>query len=134
MILANMLYMGMGIPAGMTCGVITDRYVDNYDNTYTTQYLLLFLWPYISYNHLKGTAQVEKFPKPAIKILLSFRWGRKKATVLYLSWIGIASLASSFSVNMTMYIVLRCLTAFPSGAVWDSTSALCEYSHHSTLI
>lgn len=59
--------------------------------------------------------------------ILFNRIGRKKAIIIYLLWKGLCGLATAFSTNMTMYIIMRCATATALAGIWDSTSTLCEY-------
>ena len=59
-----------------------------------------------------------------LSVLIYYRLGRRKSIILYLFWAGAFGVATAFSTNMTMYIILRCLTQPAAPALFDSCSVL----------
>ena len=59
-----------------------------------------------------------------LSVLIYYRLGRRKSIILYLIWAGAFGVATAFSTNMTMYIILRCLTQPAAPALFDSCSVL----------
>ena len=52
------------------------------------------------------------------------RFGRKISVVGYLISIATIGLITAFSVNMEMYVALRCLMSIPTVGVYDSSNTI----------
>ncbi|XP_067936074.1 organic cation transporter protein-like [Watersipora subatra] len=78
----------------------------------------------VSYTTISNIAyMVVAIPFGVVSGWLSDRFGRRSLSAGSMVSIGLIGLVMAFSVNIEMYIALRCLMSIPTIAVYDSTNS-----------